>query len=87
VAVAPDLYLAAISCFCNLPAYRSGGLLFATRPGSLRSEYIVISCNSGFDPMVALIGEVKPLAEQLFPAIFAVRRRRLGTMLGAIWIG
>ena len=36
--------------------------------------------------MVPPVGEIKPLAEQLLPAIFAVRRGGIGAVLGAIGI-
>jgi hypothetical protein len=84
LAVAPDLDVAAGWRAGDLAAQRCGRLLLATGPGAFRAEDVVVADNPHGDAVIALIGEMQPLAEQLLPAILAVWRRQRGAVLGAV---
>src|ERR1017187_5185649 len=86
LAVAPDLDLAAVFGFRNLTAQRSRRLLSTARPRAIGTEDVVEAGDPHLDAIVPHVGEVKPLTEQFLPAILAVGRRRVGGILGTLWV-
>src|SRR6202030_1506393 len=81
LAVAPDLDLAARGRLGDLAAERRRCFFLAVVPGTQRSEDVVIARDAHLHPLVALIGEVEPLAEELLPAVLAVGRGGIGGIL------
>src|SRR2546426_7625992 len=85
-AVAPDLDLAAVGRQGDLAAYRGRRLLASALPGALGAEDVVVACDVHIEAVIAGIREVQALAEELLPAVLAVRIGGIGTVLGAVRI-
>src|SRR5258706_11251105 len=73
LSIAPDLYGAAVLRLGNFPAKLGRSLLPSSRPGSFRSEDVVIAVDVAFHVIIAVVCQIQTFAEQFLPAIFAVR--------------
>src|SRR5699024_11055528 len=86
LAVAPHLDFTAILC-AGYFAAKGCWRFFATPfPSAFRAKNVVITRHAYFHAVVAREGEVEALAEQLFPAVFAVRSRRVGGVFCAVGV-
>src|SRR5262245_6386975 len=84
--VAPDFDLSPVRGHGDFSAYRRRSLLSTVVPAPLRAENVVVAGDPDFHPVIAAVGEVEPLTEQLLPSVFTVRGGWIGTWLLAIRI-
>src|SRR5437773_10893499 len=85
IAVTPDLDLTAVRGFRYVEANGSLSLLSSARPDALWSEDIVEAGDSDGYAVIPHERQVQSLAQQLLPAILAVRRRRVRRIFRAVW--
>src|SRR5262249_1760640 len=66
--VAPNLDLSPVRGHCNLSAYRRRSLLLTVVPAPLWPKNVVVAGDPDFHSVIAAVGEVEPLTEQLLPS-------------------
>src|SRR5262249_44704292 len=81
---APDFNLAASAGLNDLAAESRWGLLLAAGPGAFRSKDIVEAGDADRDAVVARVGEIEALGEELFPTVFAIGSGRVSGILRAL---
>src|SRR4051812_15570728 len=62
------------------------GLLLAVPPRALGAEDIVVARDAAIHAVIAVVGKVQPLTEQLFPAVLAIRGSGIGALLAAVGV-
>src|SRR5271163_3855184 len=85
LAITPNVDRAPVWRHRDLTAERSWRLFATAVPRPLRAEDIVIASNPNLDPTTTSERKIEPLAEQLFPSVFAIRFRRVGGAFFAVW--
>ena len=84
--VAEDFYLAPLGGLRHLAAQGGRRFLPSPLPRALRAEDVVEPGHVDGDVVVPVVGRIEPLAEQLLPPVLAVRRCRVGGVLGAVGV-
>src|ERR1019366_6178153 len=85
-AVAPDLDCPAVRGFRHFAADGGRRLLAASAPCAFRSEDIVEARDAHLHAMIPHVRQEEPFAEELLPAIFAIRRGGICGVLRALGI-